>query len=149
MELIEFLVEAKINTYASEKPLKKKLSDGSKELVYKKGEFIYRDRYFGFNSFTGQEVVFEGKKAIWLMNYQGEILSKVISTKEIYDFLKKVLRQVPKEYPFRGPKKFNDGNLSYENKGKGKIERFKGTEKIFYKGKLIYELIYHGGEVKE
>jgi len=32
---------------------------------------------------------------------------------------------------------------------KGTIENFEGEEKIFYKGKLLYKLIYHGRVVME
>jgi len=56
-ELCRFLVKAKINTYASARE-GAILRDGSKELVFSEGKWLYRDRYFGFNPFIGEETVF-------------------------------------------------------------------------------------------
>ena len=45
MELRQFLVLAKISTYASEgEGGERMLADGSKELTFQKGGFKYRDR---------------------------------------------------------------------------------------------------------
>lgn len=57
MELNRFLAETKRNTYASDKASEKVLSDGARELVYENGLFRYRDRYYGYNTFVGQELV--------------------------------------------------------------------------------------------
>jgi len=58
INLNQFLVKAKINTYVlSGEGGEKILSDGSKEFEFKEGKFEYRDRYFGFNPFIGQEIV--------------------------------------------------------------------------------------------
>jgi len=55
----KFIIKAKQNTYAkSGEGGEEVLADGSKELVFKEKNFKYRDRYFGFNPFIGQEVVF-------------------------------------------------------------------------------------------
>ncbi|MDI6721659.1 MAG: DUF5680 domain-containing protein, partial [Candidatus Aenigmarchaeota archaeon] len=87
MELSEFLVRAKLNTYASVgESGEKMLEDGSKELVFEENEFKYRDRYFGFNPFIGQEVVWRKGKVIWAMNYRGRIISGDVSPKYVYKF---------------------------------------------------------------
>lgn len=149
-QLSKFLVKAKINTYASSgEEGEKILSDGSKEFEFEEKEFKYRDRYFGFNLFIGQEVVFQKGKIVWGMNYYGKIISKIISPKQIYQFLQEALRKVPKNKPFRGPKIFKKDNFRYSNKTKGTLEKFEGEEIIFYKERLIYGLIYHGGVVME
>lgn len=84
----KFLTKAKINTYASSgEGGEKILSDGSKEFEFKEKEFRYRDRYFGFNPFIGEEIIWENKKVVWGMNYYGEIISKIILVKRIYQFL--------------------------------------------------------------
>jgi hypothetical protein len=152
-QLSKFLVKAKINTYASSgEGGEKVLLDGSKEFEFREGEFKYikyRDRYFGFNPFIGQEVVFQNKKIIWGMNYYGKVISKIIPLKQIYQFLREALRKIPENKPFRGPNRFKGDNFEYFNKVKGTVEKLEGEEKILYKGKLVYRLIYYGGMVME
>jgi len=144
-ELCKFLVKAKINTYASGRE-GTILTDGSKELTFEEGEFVYRDRYYGFNPFIGEEVVFCKGKCVWGMNYYGYIIpSEGISQKEVYEFLRKTLKRVREEKPFRGPEDYEENFLKYVNNVDGDVSRFNGTEKIFYNGKEIYRLLYHGG----
>lgn len=145
-QLSKFLVKAKVNTYASSGESGEKiLSDGSKEFEFREKEFKYRDRYFGFKSFIGQEIVWQNKKAIWGMNYYGEIISEAIPAKQIYQFLKEALKNVAGEKPFRGPDNFKENDFKYINEIKGTVEKFKGHKVIFYKKKLIYKLNYCGG----
>lgn len=149
-QLSKFLVKAKISTYASSgEGGEKVIPDGSKEFEFKEEEFRYRDRYFGFNPFVGQEIVFQNRKIIWGMNYYGKVVSKVISPRQVYQFLQESLKKIPEDEPFRGPQGFKKDNFKYFNKVKGTVEKFEGEEKIFYKGKLVYRLIYHGGIVLE
>lgn len=87
-QLSKFLVKAKINTYASSgEGGEKILADGSKEFEFRERKFKYRDRYFGFDPFIGQEIVFQNKKIVWGMNYYGRVVSKVIPQKQVYQFL--------------------------------------------------------------
>lgn len=148
MKLSKFLVKAKTRTYAEDKAVKKELKDGSKELVYKEGSLVYRDRYFGFDPFSGQETVFKNKKAIWTMNYYGLVTEKV-PAKEVYSFLRKAMKQVKENRPFRGPSSFKEGDFKYTDNSKGNINFFSGTEKIFHKGLEVYVLYYHGGLVED
>jgi hypothetical protein len=149
-QLSKFLVKAKISTYASSgEDGEKILPDRSKEFEFREGGFRYRDRYFGFNPFIGEEIVWQSEKIVWGMNYYGKIVSKIIPPKEIYQFLQEVLRKISKNKPFRGPDRLKKDNLKYFNKVKGTIEEFDGEEKIFYKGKLVYGLVYHGGIILE
>ena len=148
MELQDFLVKAKINTYASKGEIKeRKLKDGSKELIYKKANLMYRDRYFGFNPFIGEEIVFLDNKAIWGMNYYGEILSKNIDPEQLYAFLKKALLLIKQERPFRGPAYFKEEKWNYKDKSCGTVDDFEGTEEIYFEKKKVYELKYHGGNI--
>jgi len=148
MKLSEFLVKAKINTYASEgRGNKKILKDGSKQVVYEKEGFRYRDRYFGYNPFVGEEIVWKDGKSIWAMNYYGKITSKAMAARQVYGFLKKALRQVKEKCPFRGPARLKHSDLEYLNEYEGDIESFRGTERILYRGQEIYILFYHGGTV--
>ena len=146
--LNKFLAKAKIATYAGD-GRSKNLEDGSKELTYEEKEFSYKDRYFGFDPFIGEEVVFQNKKPIWSMNYYGFLTSSALSAKQVYEFLKKALRQVKENQPYRGPENYKEKDLEYANQVTGTINAFIGTEKIKYKRKEIYKLDYHGGLIKE
>lgn len=148
MELNDFLVKAKINTYASNgENREKKLEDGSKELTYENSGWKYRDRYFGFNSFVGEEIVFKNNKAEWSMNYHGKIISNEVDPQKIYQFLKKSLQLVPADYPFRGPIEFKDGDWRYKNEREGMLDNFNGNESIYFQGIKVYNLKYHGGSI--
>lgn len=148
-KLCTFLVKAKKATYASQGESNEKvLEDGAKEFAYEEGIFKYRDRYYGFNPFAGEEVVWNNGKSVWAMNYYGRIVDVYISPKEIYAFLKKALRRVEKELPYRGPVRLKDGKFEYFNESEGGIDKFVGEEIIRYNTKEVYKLQYHGGSVK-
>ena len=148
MELSKFLVKAKIATYASGINANKRvLKDGAKELTFESDGYKYRDRYYGFNPFVGEEIVWKDNKIIWSMNYFGKIFSNIISEKEVYKFLQSALRQVKEERPFRGPNYFKSGDLEYIDESTGDIHNFIGVEKILFKGQEIYRLNYHGGSM--
>lgn len=148
-KLSEFLVKAKINTYASlGETGKEVLVDGGKELNFEEGGFRYRDRYFGSDSFIGEEIVFQNEKAVWGMNYYGGDISNIISSKIVYDFLKEALKRVTANKPFRGPDNFKKDDFGYMNKVEGTVERFAGEETILYKGELVHKVNYQGGLIK-
>lgn len=149
MNLLEFIVKAKKNTYANPSVKARKLKDGSKELIFKEGHYTYRDKYFGFNPFAGEEIVFQNDKAVWVMNYAGKTKTNPIFSKKIYTFLKKAMQQIKEEKPFRGPSNFKANNFEYRNKSSGDLSSFRGKEIIFYKDKEVYSLEYHGGFVKK
>ena len=145
-----FLVDAKTNTYASDKKdLDRTLEDGSKELVYENGIYRYKDRYFGRTSFHGQEIAFINDKPVWSMCYFGR--SNYKDPAELGKFLKFALRHVTEEKPFRGPVEIEDGNLRYVNINTGALWNFSGVEKIFHKNNGssdgIYRLDYFGGAI--
>ena len=147
-QLSKFLVKAKINTYASSGESGEKiLPNGSKEFEFEEKEFKYRDRYFGYNPFIGEEIIWQSKKIVWGMNYYGEIVSKIIPTKEIYQSLQEALKKITDGKPFRGPDNFKKDKFEYINKIEGTVEKFKGEETIFYKKQFVYKLHYHGGLV--
>ena len=149
IKLKQFLIDAKKNTYASNNKNKAKvLFDGTKEYIFDKGDLKYVDRYKGHEKFNGKENVFENNKIIWEMEYKGEILSNKIPADNIYSFLKKTLKKIPNSKPFRGPNRLIDKEYKYTNDIKGDVEKFFGKEKIFYKNKLVYSLVYSGKVVK-
>jgi hypothetical protein len=146
--LNDFIVEAKINTYASGgEGGENTLEDGSKELIHKNAEWKYRDRYFGFNSFIGEEIVWKGGTAVWGMNYYGKIVSDKVDATQIYSFLKKAMKLVTTERPFRGPANFQDGEWDYTDVSNGTIDKFEGVETIYFRKNKVYELKYNGGKL--
>lgn len=148
MELPDFLVKAKINTYAtSGEGGEQLLEDGSKQLRFEENEFKYMDRYFGFNPFIGEEVIWHHDLVIWGMNYYGKIISDSVSPAELYTFLQKAMRLVEKDRPFRGPETLEEGHYRYVDKSNGSIDNFHGTEEIYYRDKKVYELHYQGGMI--
>ncbi len=149
MELNEFLVKAKVNTYAtSGEGGERILEDGSKELVYEEGGFKYRDRYFGFGPFAGEEIVWKDGRPFWAMNYYGSPVSGAVPAEKFYEFLKRALRKVTREKPFRGPDNFKEGDFEYINESEGGVGDFAGIEMILCRGEEVYKLSYHGGFIK-
>lgn len=149
VQLRDFLVIAKKATYAtSGEGGERRLSDGTKEFVFKKGLYIYRDRYFGSNPFIGQEIIFYNKKTIWGMNYYGGVINKTFDSHEVYSFLKKALQKVTKQKPYRGSRTFVSGQWKYACVVKGSINDFSGYEAISWREKKVYKLLFHGGDIK-
>lgn len=80
-----------------------------------------------------------------MMNYYGFMLSDAVGSNEVYGFLRKAMGLVEEHRPFRGASNFKEGDFEYNDKSQGDITRFRGTEAIFFKGKEVYRLEYHGG----
>ena len=146
MTFNEFLVQAKINTYARNgEGSETSLEDGSRELSYVAAPFKYRDRYFGSRSFSGQEVVWQDNKAIWSMNYYGGIIDQALEAAAVYSILKEALKKVDSSRPFRGPGKYQVGEWLYQDNSQGNPDYFSGTEEIYFQNRKVYELQYQGG----
>lgn len=146
-ELKEFLVEAKKNTYAGNGKKVEPSRPLSKDLPFQKGEYYYLDSYFGDINFIGEEMVWSNSKALWGMNYFGEMLIPDIPEK-FSDCLKGALKSVPADAPYRGPQAYILDDLEYRCKWSGDIDSFFGEESIAFKGQEIYKLRFHGGFIK-
>ncbi len=149
MKFEQFLINAKVNAYASggggDEAL---LPDGCKELTFQEGEFRYRDRYFGWNPFGGEEVVWQGDQVIWMMNYYGWVFDAVVPAAQVYAFLQEAMNQVTIDRPFRGPESLKKDAFEYVDESQGPLDQFTGVERIFYEGREIYRLHYHGGSIQ-
>lgn len=146
MELAAFLAQAKISACAcQDQGGYRILEDESREFVYAQGDLSYRDRYFGFSAFAGEEVVFCKGKPLWVMNYCGELAGADVPGDEVYGFLGKALAELSDTVPFRGPKLFSEDRYVYLNHVEGELGRFKGEEFILLDGKKVYRLYYCGG----
>jgi len=150
IEFRQFLVKAKLAGYATAGEGGERDSDDrGKEFRFSDIGLEYRDRYYGFNPFAGEEVVWHGRNPGWVMNYYGSVNSADPNPVEVFDFLKRAMQRVTVDRPFRGPERLTEGDLEYLDEGSGDIDRFKGTEVICYKGTPIYSLHYHGGAILE
>lgn len=151
-ELAKFLVKAKKKTYAGNGKEIKPQRPGFKELEFKEGKWHYRDSYAGFFSAPGQEVVRFGGRPVWAMAYSGGMKEKYQGNAkfatEVFNFLKKALNKVGAAKPFRGPERFKTGDFLYLSKSKGGIKEFRGQERIYYKGRLVFQQEYIGGLIK-
>lgn len=142
--LIEFLIEAKKNTYASSTGKVASSRPNSYDLEFNLGELKYIDSYLGTHLFTGEEAIWNELKPVWSMNYTGRVLNE---DKFSIDFLKKSLMEPTCLYPYRGKPIFKDGEYTYVMEVNGDFSWFVGREVIFFKDELIYELNFHGGLV--
>ncbi|MEK6935126.1 MAG: DUF5680 domain-containing protein [Nanoarchaeota archaeon] len=136
-ELAEFIAEAKRNTYAGDGH-EERVVDDSRILVYQKGDFHYTDNYDGHFQAGGNEIVRwqnQDGQRIWYMSYlggmKGEFFIDDGLVEKVFDFLKKVLKQVTPQMPFRGPGYFIEDGLLYISRTDGDIRRFSGKEQIF------------------
>ena len=73
-ELERFIVEAKRATYVGGGLADTPSRTGAHDLVFRQGDWLYRDSYFGGSDFLGQEVVWFRQQPLWAMNYYGYIL---------------------------------------------------------------------------
>lgn len=149
-QLRQFLQIAKKKTFASRIFLPKRLEDGGREYIYRSGSFEYRDKYYGSNLDTGQELVFLNNELIWSMSYRGGMLDgHEDKARKCFSFLKKCLRNAPIEFPVRGQRESIEKNFRYTNEWTGDIHNFTGNEKIYLDGVQIYFRNYLGGSGKK
>ncbi len=151
-ELVAFLLQAKRSTYAaggsdSQAAVSAALQ-GSHQLEYRLGDLLYRDIYFGEAYFVGQETAYRGETAIWAMCYAGgwtQPMPEPAETSLLGGFLQAALKQIPVDYPFRGPLEYRKDEAIYRNAPNGDLSRFWGVEHIYLNNALVYQLRYSGG----
>ncbi|UKS29962.1 DUF5680 domain-containing protein [Paenibacillus sp. HWE-109] len=150
--LTDFLIKSKKQTYAShgDEAVVRSFLNGSKQLEIRSGDYLYRDIYFGFSFFAGQEMIEYQDRPIWSMVYSGGITVPNASretTVHLYSFLRDALRAVDGESPYRGPQSFQANAYLYQNEVSGTFERFTGYESIQANDVKMYELTYSGGMI--
>lgn len=155
--LIDFLIEAKKQTYANGDVKKTSSSRlGSNDYHYEKeieGKMMkYHDTYFGGTKFMGEEVVYQGSDIPkWGMNYYGVTIDDTLSEEAMDKALRPALMKVGEDMsviPVRGASRFENEGYIYTFKTEGTIENFTGIEEIYKEGKLIYRLRCNGGIIK-
>lgn len=140
-EIIEFRLEANVNTYAAFMNATNSTRLDSHDYRYEKGEFIYHDTYVGGEQFAGEEAIWKNEKAVYAMNYMGRVLSDKFSG----DFLKEALKKANHHMPYRGPEYYQAGEFTYCSKVSGEFHWFQGYEEIYWINEKIYECYFHGG----
>ena len=147
MELIDFVIEAKIAGYASGgEGEESAFEDNAKGFVYESNGYRYVDKYYGFNPLSGTEIVFDiNGKPIWSMNYFGRVESICEEPAMVYAFLKEAMLRIDRNFPFRGPSKMTKNDYIYENIQSGSMTEFSGEERISRNKQIVYKLKYHGG----
>ena len=120
--------------------------DGSTTIVFEKGPWKSHDNFFGGEPYGGRTVVFYEGKPVWMIVYYGWV-EEGADPDSVYGILRNALGQMPEDYPFRGPKRYEEGDFVYTKAWKGEIDRFSGEEKIMQGKKLIYQASYVGGWV--
>ena len=140
-ELIQFRLEANVNTYAAFMNEVESTRLDSHDFRYQNGDYVYHDTYVGGEQFAGEEAVWKGGKALYAMNYLGRVLSKEFSG----NFLKDALRHADRKMPYRGPEHYEDGEFTYKCSVNGDFTWFQGYEEIFFHDKKVYECFFHGG----
>ena len=140
-QLIQFRLEANVNTYAAFMNEVQSTRLDSHDFRYQNGDYVYHDTYVGGEQFAGEEAVWKSGKSVYAMNYLGRVLSKEFSG----NFLKDALRHADKKMPYRGPEHYEDGEYIYKCSVNGNFEWFQGYEEIFWREKKVYECYFHGG----
>lgn len=140
-KLIDFRLEANVNTYAAYMNETASTRYDSHDYSYSKGPYTYHDTYVGGEQFAGEEAVWYEGKAQYAMNYCGRILDSRFSG----DFLKEALRMADIAMPYRGPEYYSSGMYTYKCSVSGDISWFQGYEEIIYSGTRVYECFFHGG----
>lgn len=150
-DFIDFIVEAKVKTYAGNgKKIKGK--DTSRHYSYEKPPFKYHDTYYGNLVDCGREIVFLENKPVWGMCYHGGAIEDFRrESAEIFSFLRNALSLTSSKAPMRGPPTYSEGKYEYFNRCSGDILDFAGEEEIADSSlnKRVYVKHYCGGAIED
>lgn len=149
-ELNAFIVRAKANSYVGSAPKSLSYRPASHDIQFHEGSFSYIDSYFGGTDFIGQEVVYFQQQPVWAMNYYGRILiPSLIDGAQAGQIIKTSLSKLYQESRFLGGFELTVGNSVYTDTNQGTVASFSGKEWITRQGQPVYELLYHGGMIKD
>ncbi len=149
-ELTTFIVRAKAATYVGDGQRAEPSRSGSHDLVFQEGDWSYRDSYFGGRDFIGQEVVYHVGKPVGSMNYYGRILrADLITPDQAGRVIKASLTGMYKQGRFLGGCEHRHEEFIYHDSNSGDTASFMGTETIERQGVTAYQLVYHGGLIKD
>lgn len=148
--LTAFIVRAKASTYVGQGAKSLSYRPGSHDLQFHDDPFSYLDSYFGGADFIGQEVVYHQGRAVWAMNYYGRILlPDQIAAWEAGQIIQRSLAEMYRQGRFLGGFVFEVDGSIYTDTNQGDVVSFTGKEGITRKSLQVYELVYHGGLIKD
>lgn len=148
IDLYDFISRASSSTYAGKGSYEKIVErPGFLELVYKEGDWYYRDSYAGYYRSSGSEVVRYQNQIVWTSNYCGGMAKEMEAlADETFNFLKKAILAKPKDkQSFRGPDYLKDGAFEYSYLQRGDVLSFSGYEEIKHNGSPIFSHEIIGG----
>ena len=143
-KLIDFRLEANVNTYAAYMNETDSTRLDSHDYSYSNGQYTYHDTYVGGEKFAGEETICLNDKIQYAMNYLGRVLNQQFSG----DFLKEALRMADKSMPYRGPEYYQSGEFTYKCSVTGDFCWYQGYEEIYCNNVKVYECYFHGGVMK-
>jgi hypothetical protein len=148
--LHNFIVRAKAATYVGDGEHVAACRLGSHDLRFEDGDWAYLDSYFGGTDFIGEEVVYFAGRPVWAMNYYGRILREdLLTASQAGQMIKASLSRMYQENRFLGGFEHTDKDLTYVDTSEGNTDSFHGREFIRRGQEVAYELIYHGGLIKD
>ncbi|MGZ4411417.1 MAG: DUF5680 domain-containing protein [Gaiellaceae bacterium] len=148
--LERFIVAAKAETYVGEGVRAASSRPGSHDLAFAEGDWSYLDSYLGGTDFVGEEAVWLRGHPVWAMNYYGRILEpQRIDAERAGRVIKESLSALYREGRFLGGFRYECGAELYVDASRGDVASFRGEEWIEIAGLRVYELLYHGGLVKD
>ena len=149
-ELAAFIVRAKAATYVGDGEHATPSRLASHDLRFSEGNWTYHDSYFGGSDFIGEEVVYFDGKPVWAMNYYGRILrDDLLTAAEAGQMIKVSLSHMYSESRFLGGFEYTQNDLTYIDTSEGSAASFYGREFIRREQDIAYELVYHGGLIRD
>ncbi len=149
-KLHDFIFRAKSACYVGGGSPPPPAARSRRDLQFTEGDWTYHDTYFGASDFIGEETVWFKGVPVWAMNYYGYILHPdLITPAETGGMIKASLSRMYKEGRFLGGFQHSQGGLTYIDTSEGDVSHFSGREWIEREGLRVYELVYHGGLIKE
>ena len=149
-ELHAFIVHAKAATYVGGGEKIQSCRPGSHDLKFVDGNWTYLDSYFGGTDFIGEETVWFAGNPVWAMNYFGAILkAKLITPAQAGHMIKASLSRMYTEGRFLGGYQYSEDDFTYFDTSEGEFTHFTGREWIERECVKAYELVYHGGLIKD
>jgi hypothetical protein len=149
-DLNTFIVRAKAETYVGGGEHSTSSRLGSHDLRFSDGEWVYHDSYFGGSDFIGEEVVYFACQPVWSMNYYGRILRiDLLTPIQAGEMIKTSLSRLYEQGRFLGGFKYTENDLTYLDASEGEADHFQGREIITRGQETAYELLYHGGMIKD
>lgn len=145
-DIEEFIINARVNTYASDDGKVDGVLDGSTQLEYHESDWLYRDVYYtGRNTFYGMETIFYKNKPVFGMSYYGNWGS--MTEKDIDDILRGALVSNTRTRLYEKVDWQKD-NFDYtcDPDFTDNISEIGGTEKILKNGDQVY-IFYYAGSI--